>query len=96
MYARVVSLSIQPEMMDEAIRIFREDINPVAKEQKGLTGGSLLTDKETGKAISISLWETEADMVAGEENEYLQEQVAKVAYLLTAHPITAHYEVSVD
>lgn len=95
MYARVVTVQIQAKMMDEAITIFREDIDPVAKQQKGITGGHLLlTDQETGKAISISLWETEADMLAGEKNEYLQEQVAKVAHLLAARPTTEHYEVS--
>jgi quinol monooxygenase YgiN len=83
-------------MMDEAITIFRENIDPVAKQQKGCTGGYFLTDPETGKAISISLWETEADMLAGEKNDYLQEQVAKVAHLLTARPVTEHYEVSVE
>ncbi len=95
MYARVVTVQIQSEMMDEAITIFREDIDPVAKQQKGCTGGYLLTDQATGKALSISLWETEADMLAGEKSEYLQEQVAKVAHFLTARPITEHYEVSV-
>jgi quinol monooxygenase YgiN len=96
MFARVTIVNIQPGMMDEAITIFRENIDPVAKQQKGCTGGYFLTDHETGKAISISLWETEADMLAGEKSEYLQEQVAKVAHLLTARPVTEHYEVSVD
>jgi heme-degrading monooxygenase HmoA len=83
-------------MMGEAITIFRDSINPVAKQQKGCTGGYFLTDQETGKAISISLWDAEADMLAGEESEYLQEQVAKVAHLLTARPSTEHYQVSVE
>jgi quinol monooxygenase YgiN len=95
MFARVTTVNIQPEMMGEAITIFRDNIDPAAKQQTGCTGGYLLTDQETGKAISISLWETEADMLAGEKNEYLQEQVAKVAHLLTARPTTEHYEVSV-
>ena len=96
MHARVTTVNIQPGMMGKAITIFSESINPVAKQQKGCTGGYFLTDQETGKAISISLWETEADMLAGEESEYLQEQVAKVAHLLTVHPVTEHYEVSVE
>lgn len=96
MYARVTIVNIQPGRMDEAITIFREDIDPVAKQQKGCAGGYFLTDEETGKAISISLWETEADMLAGEQSEYLQEQVAKVANLLSARPTTEHYQVSVE
>ncbi len=95
MHARVVTVKIKPEMMKEAIRIFRDDIDPVAKQQEGCAGGYFLTDVETGKGVSISLWESADAMSAGEENEYLQEQVAKVAHLLADQPVTERYEVSV-
>ena len=96
MYARVVTAHIQPGRMDEAIDIFRDSIKPAASQQKGYKGGYFLTDPETGKAISIALWETEADMTAGESSGYLREQVAKVAPIFTAPPTTEHFEVSVE
>jgi heme-degrading monooxygenase HmoA len=96
MYARVVTVSIQPDRLDEMINVFRDSIKPASKQQKGNRGGYLLTDRKTGKAISIAFWETEADMAAGETSDYLREQIAKVASAFTAAPITEHYEVSVE
>jgi heme-degrading monooxygenase HmoA len=96
MYARVVTLYILPDRLDEAIKIFRDSISPASKQQKGNKGGYFLTDHNTGKAVSIAFWETEADMVAGENSSYLREQIVKVASAFTAPPITEHYEVSVE
>jgi heme-degrading monooxygenase HmoA len=96
MYARVVTVSIQPDRLDEVIQVFRDSIWPAGKQQKGHKGGYLLTDRKTGKAISVALWETEADMTAGETSNYLREQIAKVASAFTAPPVTEHYEVSVE
>ena len=96
MYARVVIAEVQPGKMSEASNIFRDSIKPAAKQQKGYKGGYFLTDAKTGKAMSIALWETEADMTAGESSDYLREQVAKIAPVLAAPPITEHYEVSVE
>jgi len=96
MYARVVTVQIQPGRMDEAINIFRDSIKPASKQQKGYKGGYFLTDHKTGKAISIALWETEADMTTGESSDYLRQQIAKVASTFASPPITEHYEVSVE
>jgi heme-degrading monooxygenase HmoA len=96
MYARVVTAHIQPHRLDEVIQVFRDSIWPAGKQQKGHKGGYLLTDRKTGKAISVALWETEADMTAGETSNYLREQIAKVASAFTAAPVTEHYEVSVE
>jgi len=95
MHARVMTALVQAGKRDEFINIYRDSIAPVAKEQKGFKGIFLLTEPETGKVISITLWETEAAMAAGEASGYLQEQVAKVARLLTAPPVREHYEVNV-
>ncbi len=96
MYARIVTVVIQPGRMDEVINVFRDSIKPASRQQKGYKGGYFLTNRGTGKAISIALWETEADMAAGESSGYLQEQIAKVASAFAAPPTTEHYEVSVE
>ncbi len=96
MYARVVTVHIQPDRLDEVIQVFRDSISPAAKQQKGNKGGYFLTDHKTGKAISIAFWETEADMAAGETGDYLREQIAKVASAFTAAPLAEHFEVSVE
>jgi quinol monooxygenase YgiN len=54
----------------------------------------LLTDPNTGKATSIALWETEADIRASEASGYYKEWVAKLSDVLTLPPVKELYEVS--
>jgi heme-degrading monooxygenase HmoA len=79
MHARVITVQVQPGAFDEAIRIYQESVVPTAKEQPGCEGLLLLVNRHAGTAISISLWETEADLKAGETSNYLQDQLAKFA-----------------
>jgi len=96
MHARVSTVQIQPGKTDEAISIYRDSVVPVGKQQKGFKGALLLADPNTGKAISVTLWETEADMKAGETSGYYQEQIAKFASVFAGPPVGEHYEVSVQ
>jgi heme-degrading monooxygenase HmoA len=96
MYARVTTTQMQPGKTEEAIRIYRDSVVPAAKQQQGFKGAFLLTDPNTGKGVSISLWETEADMRAGETSGYYQEQIAKFAQVFAGPPTREGYEVSVQ
>jgi heme-degrading monooxygenase HmoA len=49
---------------------------------------------DTNKFISITIWETEKDMIAGESSGYLQEQVGKITSLFVGPPTIQHYVVS--
>ena len=97
MYARVTSVQVSPDKVDEAIRLWRDSVMPAAKQQKGFKSGRLLVDRKTGKAVSIGLWGMEADVQAtGEGSAYMQEQLAKFASLFTAPPVIEHYEVAAE
>jgi len=96
MYARAVTIQVQPGKLDEAIRIFQDSVVPAAKQQKGFKSIWLLTDRNTGKGLSVGLWETEADRTASETSGYFGEQLAKFGGLFAAPPITERYEVSVQ
>ena len=96
MHARIVSGQFQPDGMEEAVGIYRDSIAPAAREQQGNKGGYLLTDSATGKFVSISLWETEADMQASETGGYLKEQIAKAAPTFAGPPTSEHFVVSVQ
>lgn len=96
MYARAVNVQFQPGKVDEASRIVTESIVPVMKEQKGFKGQLLLTQRDTGKAISINLWETEADLTAFETSPLYRELLGKLAGVLAAPPASERYEVSVQ
>ena len=94
MFARVIMTQYQPGTMDEALQIYRESVLPEARQQRGFKGTLGLIDRTTHKAISITLWESEADAQAGGMGSpYLQAQLAKIGSFFAAAPIIEYYEV---
>jgi len=96
MYARAVNVPFQPGKIDEAIRIVKDTIVPAMKGQKGFKGQLLLTQSDTGKAISINLWETEADLTAFETSSLYKELMGKLGGVLAGPPTGERYQVSVE
>lgn len=94
MHARVILGMVKLDKQDEATKIYKESLEPAAKEQKGFKGMYLLTDPDTRKFISITIWENENDMLAGETSGYLQEQLDKVVALFVGPPSIQNYIVS--
>ncbi len=93
MYARVLTVQLQPGKKEEAIQIYRDSTVPSAKQLPGFKNALFLTDDTTGKGISITLWETEAELKSSETSGWLEEQSAKFAPLFTAQPVREVYEV---
>ncbi len=91
MYARVTTAQVQPGKMDEAISVIRDSTYSAHRNKQGFKSAILLTNPKTGKALSITLWETEADATA---------QAAATnpggARLLTRPPVREIFEVSVQ
>jgi hypothetical protein len=90
MYARVVTIQVQPGKMDELLRRIRERV-PAVQAIRGFHEARFLTDAHTGTVIGVTVWETEADAkaapVAGAEGGPLRD-------LLTAPAVVAYYELS--
>ena len=96
MHARVTMVQSQRGQQDELVQIYQESVVPAAERQAGFRGALLLSDPYSDKGISITLWESEAAMVAGETSGYYQEQIRKFGTLFAAPPNREHYEVSVQ
>lgn len=94
MFARLTIVQVQAGKIDEATSIFRDSIVPAAKAQKGYRGSYLFTDRTTGKGTSVTLWDSMEDLRASETSGYYQEQLAKLASLFAASPVTEVYEVA--
>lgn len=95
MYARVTTVNVKTDKIDEATELYRSSVVPAAKDRDGFRGILLLTDNSTGKALSIALWESEEAMKAGETSGFLQEQYRKFGAHFSSAPEPAHYEVTV-
>jgi heme-degrading monooxygenase HmoA len=95
MFARVITAQAGAEGFDNAIRLAQQQL-PGARQQPGFQGFYLLTDVETGKLITISLWETREQMEAvGRGTAAGIHDQAVSAMGLTA-PSLATYEVTMQ
>jgi hypothetical protein len=61
-YTRVVRVKGDPTKVEQAIKLWTQDVLPVLKKQKGFTGVTLLGNRKTGDALTVSYWETEGTM----------------------------------
>ena len=94
MFARVITVHAQPGKIEEAATLYRDSVIPAARQQKGFNSALLLTDPVTGKGVSVTLWDTEADQKAGESSGYVQQQLGKMASLLARPPLRESFLVS--
>ncbi|MFL5804179.1 MAG: antibiotic biosynthesis monooxygenase family protein [Roseiflexaceae bacterium] len=90
MYAHMTTFHVQPGTVDDVLRIL-QDAFPITKQQRGFKSGLALADYSSGKLIAITLWESEADMLANEANGYYREQVGKIRSFLTDQPLREAY-----
>lgn len=68
MLARVVTIQVRPEKMDECIRIFKEVNAPSIAARPGFDHGHWWVDRTSGQATSVTFWENEADEEASRAN----------------------------
>jgi len=61
-YARVVRLKGDPNRVQETITVWTQHILPLLKKQRGFTGVTLVGNRKSGDALSVSYWDTEATM----------------------------------
>ena len=78
MHARVVTFQGDPAKMQEMGTMFPQRVLPVLKQQRGFKGVTVLLDRERGKALGISLWESAdaADAAMAVIGPMRQEQAA--------------------
>src|SRR5215472_3299230 len=94
MHARLVTSQFQLDKLEEALQLYRESILPEVRQLPGFKGRIGLGDRSKGKAIAITLWESEADARAsGEGSTFMQASVAKFAPFYAAPPVIEIYEV---
>jgi heme-degrading monooxygenase HmoA len=96
MYARLVIGQVKPDMMDSTVMkdVVKKwiEVNTAQKKMKGNKGAYLLVERAANKVISISMWETAADMKATESAH--RERASKWDHVFyTGQPITEEYEI---
>lgn len=67
MYARSTTAQVDPQAIDQLTGYVRDELIPVAEGMAGYVGISLLCDRERGRCISTTTWDTEEAMHASAE-----------------------------
>jgi len=62
MYARSTTMRVRPEALDDLVGYIRDDVMPMVTQLEGCVGLSLMTERDTGRCIATSAWETERAM----------------------------------
>jgi heme-degrading monooxygenase HmoA len=93
MYARHITAIIRPEKVDEALKLYEESVVPEGRDQNGYRGLFVLTDRESGKVVSITLWDSKEDAAANEDRGYLHQQIDKFKDYLLEPVVREGFEV---
>lgn len=93
MHARVTTISGSPADADAGIDNFRTNVVPFTREQG--KGAILLVDRDSGEAISITLWDDAESLSASEESANALRAGAADDMGATEAPKVGRYEVAV-
>jgi hypothetical protein len=93
MYARSTTMRGRAESVDDLVAHMRDEVMPKVTELDGCVGLSLLVDRDTGRCIATSAWETpEAMHASAEQVRALRERAAE---RFGATPEVQEWEIAV-
>jgi len=67
MYARTTTIQADPSAIDRGIAHVRDEILTPLREVEGCVGMSVMVDRESGRCIASTAWESEEAMSASED-----------------------------
>ncbi len=93
MFARTTTMRIESQHVDDLVALAHDELMPMATQMDGCVGLSLLVDRDTGRCITTSAWETEEAMHASEER--VRESRDRAAQRFGATPELREWEIAV-
>lgn len=94
-YTRLTTLQADPSKLEDGIRFFREQAITTARQQRGFQGARLLVDRQSGKAIAVTLWESE-EAARAAESAMNQSRTQGAQMLGATNPTTELLEMIVN
>ena len=96
MHDRVTTLQLDSSRIDDTVRQLEQEEVPRWKEMDGFKGFTLLVDRESGKLVGTTYWESEEKMAATEEAVSQSRERAAETGGASGPPAVERYEVAVD
>jgi hypothetical protein len=93
MYARTTTVRGNPGAIDEATAYMRDETMPAVQQMQGFVGLSMLADRDSGRCIVTSAWETEEMMRATMDRVGPMRE--RVGQILGGQPEVQGWEIAV-
>ena len=93
MYARSATVRGNPQSIDDAIAYLRDEVMPAVQEIDGCVGMSVMCDRDSGRCIATTAWETEEAMHNSEGG--LHDMRQRYAQMLGGTPEVQEWEIGV-
>ena len=93
MYARSTTVRGNPQSLDEAIAYLRDRVMPAIQALDGFVGLSMLCDRDSGRSIATTAWESEEAMHNSEGPLHAMRQ--RYADLMGGRPEVQEWEIAV-
>ena len=93
MYARSTTINAAPGSIDAGIAQVRDDVMPMLMAMDGCIGLSMICDRESGRCIATSAWQSEEAMRASDEA--LRPVREMVGTTMGGSPMVQEWEIAV-
>ena len=93
MYARSTTFMARPESIDAGVEHVSERVMPVIQQMDGCIGLSMLVDRQSGRCIATSAWQSEDAMRASDEA--LQPIRERLGEIMGGSPQVEEWEIAV-
>ena len=94
MYARVTTFHLPISKKQEAIDIYNNSVIPEAKKQNGFKSAYFFVNRNSGKFVSVTIWENMEAAIANQKSGYFQKQIDKFEDLHIVEPEFDGYDVA--
>jgi quinol monooxygenase YgiN len=93
MYARSTTTRGNPQMIDDAIAYLRDEVMPAITAMDGCIGLSMMCDRDSGRCIATSAWQSEEAMHNSESG--MHDMRMRYAQTMGSEPEVQEWEIAV-
>ena len=96
MFARVTYVQSPPGEgeIERGLKLWYQNVLPITSAREGFRGVLSLVDRKSGKALSVTLWEGDEQLIASTEAEYHNQALERFGEFFEGVHDPENYEVN--